>query len=298
MTQKVYVFGDTGGHGLQLFKSLQEIGVDLEKRTIPEGVLIVHLGDLIHRGPLSNTIVGLVEDLILLNPGQWLQVLGNHESQHLKQGISFWACDCNHYTVNTIQGWYDSRTARIAWALEDVVPQRWTDGNRPLGQEELIGSFLATHGGLTFPVWKNLGSPRTATEAAELLVENSDWAMQSVGEAMGMQRFGVVGPVWARAAGEAYNYWEIAARKDGETMPFGQLIGHSAPFYFSKDTWYGNTSMEFRRNSKVLKDQLRTIAFVANSAIICMDPGYGEYLNPQEHPKQPYLRFEIEGATP
>lgn len=293
MTKTVHVFGDTGGHGIQLFAALAEIGVDLESWKIPEDVLIVHLGDLVHRGPSSNTIVSKVDQLIRRNPGQWLQVIGNHESQHLRGGISFWSCDCSNASVAILQAWQDEGLARVAWALEDVIPRRWTPGNRPLDQGGLGKSFLATHGGLTLPLWMGRGKPQTATEAANLLVEQTDWIFGSVGEAMAMQRFGFVGPVWARAATEVYHYWEMEHRIEGAVMPFGQLVGHSAPYDFAQRRWWPTTSKTFQENSKVVPGERRTVAFVADNVLICMDPGYGVKLDLREDPKQPYLSFEI-----
>lgn len=289
----VHVFGDTGGHGLQLFAALEEIGVDLESATIPPGVLIVHLGDLVHRGPLSNEIVAKVDELIRNNPGQWLQLIGNHETQHLQGGLFFWdACLCSKETVAILRRWHEEDLARIAWAIEDVLPQRWNPGNRPIGQDTLVSSFLATHGGLTLPVWANIGRLQSATEVAEILVENTDWSFRSVGHAMGIERLGLVGPVWARAAAETFHYWEQEHRIEGVTMPFGQLVGHSAPYDFAQRRWWANTPEELRRNSKVLVAERRTVAFVADSVLVCMDPGYGVNLSRLSDPKQPYLTFE------
>lgn len=292
----VHVFGDTGGHAVQLFASLAEIGVDLETWKIPEDTIIVHLGDLIHRGPNSNLIVSKVDELIRSNPGQWLQTLGNHEFQHIESGIDFWRCSCTQETAWTIEDWYDQDIARLAWGIEGVLPQKWTQGNRPQGQEELISSFLATHGGLTYPVWRQLNMRTSATEAAEEIQSRKDWYGDSVGEAMGSNHFGYVGPVWARAVGETYSYWEMGHRLDGASMPFGQLIGHSAPYDFERKLWYANTLKSFRETAKVDQKHRRTVSFVADSAIMCLDPGYGKELNHNLQPTQPYLSFEIEGT--
>lgn len=289
---RYHVFGDTGGHGLQLFAALAEIGVDLESWSIPEDIFIVHLGDLIHKGPASNTIVSKVDELIRRNPGRWLQVLGNHEFQHIRGGIDFWRCNCSQRTEDTIQRWYDGELARPAWAFDGVQPQRWTQGNRPQGQEELIRSFLASHGGLTLPTWKSLGSPAMAVEAAELLNRDAMFQARSAGEAMGANRFGAVGTVWARAAQESFHYWELEHRLKGTAMPFGQLIGHSSPYDFQQRRWWADTPRSFRQVARVLPEERRTVAFVAESAMICMDPGYGRELNPVSDPRQPYLSFE------
>lgn len=290
----VHVLGDTGGHGLQLFAALEEIGVDLESATIPSGVLIVHLGDLVHRGPLSNEIVAKVDGLIRNNPGQWLQLIGNHETQHLQGGLLFWdSCSCSNETVATLRRWHEEDLARIAWAIEGVLPQRWSPGNRPVGQDTLVSSFLATHGGLTLPIWSRIGRPQSATEAAEILVENTDWSFRSVGYAMGLERIGLVGPVWARAAAETFHYWEQEHRIEGVTMPFGQLVGHSAPYNFEQRRWWGNTSEQFKESAKVIVEARRTVSFVAENVLICMDPDYGVNLSRRTDPKQPYLSFEI-----
>ncbi len=290
---KVHVFGDTGGHGIQLFSSLAEIGVDLENWIIPEDVLIVHLGDLIHRGPASNTLVAKVDRLMENNPGQWIQILGNHEFNHIEDGPDFWACNCSQTTIWTLNDWYDEERAVIAHGIEGVLPQRWTEGNRPQGQEELISSFLATHGGLTYPTWELIGSPTSATEAARLLQADKNWWADSVGEAMGMNVYGRVGPVWARAVGETFRFWEMGHRLDGVSMPFGQLIGHSAPYDFARKQWFVTSSKEFRNTAKVSVEHRRTVSFVADSAIMCLDPGYGKELSQKLDPKQPYLSFEI-----
>lgn len=289
----VFTFGDTGGHGLQLFTALNEIGVDLETCTIPEGVVIVHLGDLIHKGPVSNTIVSRVDKLIRNNPGQWLQVLGNHEFQHIEEGIDFWSCNCSLETQTTIQAWHNEGLARIAWAVEDVLPNKWTNGNRPLGQERIVSSFLATHAGLTYPVWKSLESPMTATEAADGINANGVWCARAAGEMLGMShKFGVVGPVWAKIATETFQYWDLEAKRSGVKMPFGQLMGHNAPFDFSSEKWWADVSKNFRTQAKVLTESRRTICFVADSVLICMDPGYGKKLDFQLHATQPYLEFK------
>lgn len=288
----VHVFGDTGGHGLQLFKALSTIGVDLETGEIPEGVIIVHLGDLIHKGPASNTIVSMVDKLIRNNPGQWLQVLGNHEFQHIEEGIDFWNCSCTPDTQATIQEWYSEGLARVAWAIEGVLPNKWTTGNRPVGQEELVGSFLATHGGLTYPLWKKLGEPDSATLAADRLNAKRSWCAGSAGEMLGMtNRYGMVGPVWAMASKETFHYWHLEWLKSHLKMPFGQLVGHNAPFSFDSGNWWGNVSKDFRKVSKVNLEDRRTVCFVAESVLICMDP---DYTKDAVSIEQPFLKFEIE----
>lgn len=295
MPTKIHVFGDTGGHAVALFRALAEIGVDLESWTIPEGVAIVHLGDLIHKGPSSNVLVEKINGLLERNPGQWLQVLGNHELQHVEDGIAFWRCSCSPETELILEDWYESGKARLAWALEDVLPQKWTNGNRPLEQEQLITSFLASHGGLTYPIWKALGSPLTPCQAADRIQADRQWWASSAGLMMGGNVYGQVGPVWAMAGSEVYPYWEMAHRLEGVAMPFGQLLGHNAAYDYDQNRWWPSMPQSFRKGSKVLLAERRTVGFVANSAMICMDPGY-EKATPQG--SQPYLTFEIEGELP
>lgn len=305
----VYVFGDTGGHGFQLFSALSSIGVDLANLKIPEGVKIVHLGDLIHRGPASDTIVSQVDKLIRSNPGQWLQTLGNHEFQHIVGGIDFWNCDCSLQTAAIIQAWYDEGLARIAWPIEGIVPQSsisasglssTSQSSEPLSASSsssfryASGSFLATHGGLTFPIWQQLGEPSTATEAAELLNLKSGYYSTLVGESMGINRYGAVGPVWAMAVQETFKYWDLERLASGQAMPFGQLIGHSAPYDFSSQSWWSNVPLRFRESSKVYPRLLRTLTRVGDRAMICMDPGYGAQLGFADHPEQPYLKLKTE----
>ena len=294
---RVYAFGDTGGHGIQLFESLTEIGVDLSTYSIPPAVLIVSLGDLIHKGPDSNELALTVDRLIERNPGQWLQVLGNHEFQHLQGGRFMRPCDCSPETIAILERWYSEGIARMAWALEDVAPRLWTRSEELPGRGGPVSSLLLTHAGLTRPIWESLGRPATATEAAAAIHANRLRYTKSIGEAIQLDLAGAVGPLWASAAGETFRFWELEHSRTGEPMPFGQLIGHNAPYDFSRGSWWPNVHQSFRDSAEVLLEERRTVALLAESVIVCLDPSYGDELDFSADPRQPYLSFELSSAT-
>lgn len=79
----VAVFGDLSGHLEPLLGALDELGVDLATACVPDGLVIVQVGDLVHHGPDGDSIVALVDRLLHQNPGRWAQLLGNHEAQHV-----------------------------------------------------------------------------------------------------------------------------------------------------------------------------------------------------------------------
>lgn len=76
------LIGDVGGH-LPFFEdALTAAGVSAGG-VVSEGVVVVQVGDLVHKGPDSDACVSLAGKLLDRNPGRYVQLLGNHEAHYL-----------------------------------------------------------------------------------------------------------------------------------------------------------------------------------------------------------------------
>ncbi|MGO9028167.1 MAG: hypothetical protein ACLQOZ_06025 [Acidimicrobiales bacterium] len=51
------------------------LGADLDHGIVPEGLAIIQVGDLVHKGPDSEGCVALVERFLLNSPGRWVQLV-------------------------------------------------------------------------------------------------------------------------------------------------------------------------------------------------------------------------------
>jgi hypothetical protein len=54
--RRVEVFSDVQGHLLAFQRGLAQVGVDVEDRRVPSDLVVIQVGDLVHRGPLSNDV--------------------------------------------------------------------------------------------------------------------------------------------------------------------------------------------------------------------------------------------------
>ena len=78
MTLRVALIGDIGGHCEALRQELRRLGAT-EDGCLPDDVVIVQVGDLIHRGPDSDGVIRLVDRYVTEQPRRWIQLIGNHE---------------------------------------------------------------------------------------------------------------------------------------------------------------------------------------------------------------------------
>lgn len=107
------------------------------------------------------------------SPGQWVQLVGNHEAQYLG-GIRV-APDLPEEVQSDLRRWDDERQIRIAVAIESME----------------LGSLLVTHSNMTMSKWTALGQPETAAEAAE--VHNDELSREPLPELLLDSRSSVVG---------------------------------------------------------------------------------------------------------
>jgi hypothetical protein len=275
------VFGDTGGHGSQLLASLVELGMDKASFLLPEDLTVIHMGDLIHRGPQSDELVQIVDRIMARNGERWVQLMGNHESQHLPGAPWFWRCACNEATLGTLHDWWGARKIRLAHAL-------------PPGSSVKLGEYadvadkgiLFTHSGLGRPFWLDvLGSPASAELAAAAINFRPLQQIAMPGVMLGA-RAPWVGPLWALGSAEVFMTWL------NRNMPFVQVHGHTAAYKWDEvwgdeeETWYPGTPDEYKLSTYL--DAVNRVSYtpVGNSLLVGVDPGYEMYAR---QPAQPFL---------
>jgi hypothetical protein len=201
------VLGDVGGHLDALRNALEALGADTTAGTLPAGLTVVQVGDLVHRGPDSAGCVALV-DRFRRADARWHQISGNHE-QHYLGGELFWADTVDPATAGTLTAWWRDGWMRLAVAIDDTL--------------------LATHAGLTSGLWEHLGRPPGAVAAAAAICdpEHRDAALRSGFMLDGGATDHAAGVVWAEASREVCSSWI------GTNPPFDQVCGHTNPYRFA-----------------------------------------------------------------
>lgn len=280
-----FVFGDTGGHASQLFASLKQIGVDLDKGIIPENVRIIHLGDLIHKGPHTSMLLEKIDKLVRRNPTQWVQILGNHEFQHIEGSPVFWRCDCNIQEVDIICNWLEMGLAAPSFAVPTVKKINLEVSAKPKIAIPEQG-ILFTHAGLTWDWWNGLGQPANPVEVSMHLNSFPVDLITVPGEMLGYVG-GKPGPVWAVGNSEVFNSWE--SNKD--SMPFMQMHGHTSSYKWTKGEWWRKDKnfQTFKKATKLNPESRAVITKMSDSLLIGLDPGYSKLADTKA---QPYLHFK------
>lgn len=278
---KTYLFGDVGGHSKQFFAALEDIGVDLERKSIPSDVRIVQVGDLIHKGPSTTELVEVVDALMYANSEQWVQLLGNHEFQHLG-GFRFWNCDCDRELVHTLRKWRKDRMIKNAFAFT----------HEPTAQTN-VTQTLVTHAGLTFSNWKHMAPFEDAMEVAAALNAGLDLVdLASAGVMMGKSARSMASPIWAASTIEVYPGWV-----DTVPMPFNQVHGHTIPYEWSRREWFDKRTPKLYSKSIRVNERDRFVWFnpgtlssygsAGSGVFFGIDPGFAE--REPNIVKQPFL---------
>jgi hypothetical protein len=237
----IFVYGDIGGHFVPFLDSLYaDAGVD-SGGEIPEDVVIIQVGDLVHRGPDSDDLVAWVNEVIKKDrkrkgPPRWIQLFGNHEGHHIggptfgqTQHGQVMPFGVSTETEKILQRWWTSKLAHMAVAVK-----------RDDGREVLI-----THAGLMRNTWEVIGSPSSVTVAARELnrqdVERAFASGYLLGMTFSLHADGTImtpGVAWASASHEVYPSWE------NEPMPFDQIHGHAGVFIWANQKWIVSPSIQ------------------------------------------------------
>jgi hypothetical protein len=253
--RRVAVLGDIAGHVDELRRELQRLGTDPGTGRLPADLTVVQVGDLVHRGPDSERVVALVDGYLRDQPGQWVQLVGNHEAHYLRDPVFEWPERIDREAARTLRRWWETGQLRVAVSVV-------TDTE----------SFLVTHAGLTSGFWREvLGSPAGAHEAEakinDLIGRDEAPLFQAGHMLSGRRRNPSAGPLWAAAATELVPGWL------GEPMPFSQIHGHSALYDWHHRHFRASTAIA--RLTVLDEEAKHETVRLAGGRIVGVDPGHG-----------------------
>ncbi len=256
--------GDVAGHLAELRSELARLGA--VAGTLPDDLVVIQVGDLVHRGPDSDAVIDLVDHYIREQPDQWVQLIGNHEAQYLRAPAFRWPQRLKRRSVGTIRRWVHHRAAVVAAAIR-------TDSE----------DFLVSHAGITETFWREvLGAPPTAQAAADtlndLLTKHDDRIFRA-GVMLGRQD-PCAGPLWAEPVTELIPGWLDTP------LPFSQIYGHA-----TVNDWVDPVSLPPALRGRITSDPAAKHEFidVRGGRLIGIDPGHGS------HPVIPWRSFEVRG---
>jgi hypothetical protein len=267
---KIYVYGDIGGWYKPFRDSLEKIGVDTKKRIFPKDTVVIQVGDLIDKGPYSESVVSMVDDFLRDAPDQYIQLWGNHEAR-LIGGPDFLSPSQKEYSISSlakkrIKTWDANSLASIAVGV--------IDGN--------LGELLVTHSGITAFLWNDLGQPNLK-QSVNLLNGLPNVTKFAAGLMLSQAAWGYAGPVWAECVNEVYVPWL------DHKVPYGQVHGHTSAFRFHRGMW-NSMPRELLLHASVDKTKRHTRINIKGKPFIGIDPGFGQY--------EPYfdlMPLELEG---
>lgn len=250
------MLGDVGGHAWMLRRCLQELGADTGTGDIPDDLVIVQVGDLVHKGPDSAGVVTLVDRMMTGSPHQWVQLIGNHEAQEGLGGPEFWRESLPEGVRAELRRWVDGEQARLAVALDTVE----------------YGPMLVTHAGLTRPKWEAIGRPDYPDDAAvSLNKELTDDPRRAfaAGEMLGVKPRMAVGVAWASPR-------ELLLSWDMEPLPFSQVHGHASPRRWTNGTWAAGLPRRITARASIDPERRHSdFLWPGDEHILCVDPEFG-----------------------
>ncbi len=202
------IFGDIAGHFGPFKRGLKSLGVDMKSFTIPEDLIIVQVGDLVHKGPNSTLVVEAVDELMKNNPEQWVQIAGNHELPYVTSQRLFYNDMVDSRTMKTLARWKSEDMMHPSYAF--------TGSN---GED-----YLVTHAGLTRPNY--LRFDKGSAFDIDAALRATDWEkLKGAGRILfGGQPNNMAGVFWAEAVSEVYASWYNAPND----THFNQIHGHNS----------------------------------------------------------------------
>lgn len=225
MLHRTAVIGDVGGHATELAALLTELGADVTTGALPEGLHVVQVGDLVHRGPDSMNVLTLVDRFLTASPDQWTQLIGNHEAQYVRPGgptfDGYPPIDATGQEL--LRHWWDTHQMVVAAHVPTPGP-----------------GTIITHAGLTpgfaFGIHQDVShgtvdAPTMVDTLNDLPRAHRDDPLWMPGLMLTGQPTLFAGPLWAEAGHELYEGWFFA--QGAGPMPWDQAHGHSQAFDFT-----------------------------------------------------------------
>lgn len=256
---RIALLGDLSGHLRPLLTTLAELGVEVDDRNVPRQVrwpddlVVVQVGDLVHKGPVSELVVAVV-DTLFRRTGAWIQLLGNHEAQYVPGGIDFWVPPVDRRVGERITEWWHEGFLRPAVAVDDAER----------------GPVLVTHAGLTVRAWRALDEP-DHVGAVRALHEPDNHAAHVLAAGVMAARDADPGVTWTEPKQELRSPWLVQARVGGR-VPFSQVHGHAQPLLPPSR---GRRVPPELRSSTGVDDNGHVVTRVGERQIVGIDPGAG-----------------------
>ena len=270
--RRVAVIGDVAGHLDELVGELARLGADPVTGRLPAGLVVIQVGDLVHRGPDSPGVVALVDRYLTEQPEQWLQLVGNHEAQYLREPAFDWPEQLPEQVAATLNRWWDAGQLRVAAAL--------------VTRSE---SFLITHAGLTAGFWRAvLDAPPDARQAAlalNALPRGRRDVVFRAGQLLGRRRDQGAGPLWAVASTELVPSWRDSL------LPFSQVHGHTSVYDWARGSFAPGPAF-VPGLAKLDEEAKHAVVPLRGGRIIGVDPGHGE------DPRRPWRSWELTLPSP
>lgn len=136
--------------------------------------------------------------------------------------------------------------------------------------------IMVTHAGISSDYWRReLGADSDASRVVARLnrmVSCSPLVLYRPGVMLhGFENRTEVcaGPVWALAGTEVYDSWV------SEPAPFGQIHGHTTPYWYKGRRWTPEASQYVRKHAVVNKELRRLWIDVGGRRIVAVDSGLG-----------------------
>lgn len=255
---RIAVLGDLSGHLKPLLTTLAELGVEVDDRNVPrrvtwpEDLVVVQVGDLVHKGPVSELVVAVV-DALFRRTGRWIQLLGNHEAQYVPGGLQFWVPPIDQRVGECLGRWWQEGFLRPAVAVDDTTR----------------GPVLVSHGGMTVRSWQALGEP-DHVGAVAALADPAHHPRHVLAAGRMAARDADPGVAWTEPKQELRSPWLVQARVSGR-VPFSQVHGHAQPLLASSGA-RRRVPPELR-SSTVVDDLGHVITRVGERQIVGIDPG-------------------------
>ena len=267
---RIAVIGDVGGHAESLRHELTRLGAHPDG-ALPADLVVIQVGDLIHRGPDSDDVISMVNRYLRSQPTQWIQLIGNHEVNYLQPPVFRWPEELSRRHIRMLNRWWQNGTAAVAAAIDTAHE-----------------SFLVTHAGITAEFWATvLGGPPTAADAARRINELARAGAESVfraGSFLHGTTASDAGPLWADTATELLPGWA------DRHLPFSQIHGHN-----SITKWRTDDST----TPRVTADVLVTIDEAAKHEMVHLHGGRLIGIDPdhRDTPTSPWRAFEVIGTV-
>ena len=289
---RALLIGDVAGHLGALRWALAAHGVDPVTATIPDGLVVVQVGDLVHRGPDSAGVIALV-DRFLRGPdaARWIQLIGNHEQPYLFEQPSVIGRELDEHSAERLRAWWAEGLAHAATALTPDWAQLALP--RRVRSVRSAGGILVTHAGLTHGAWLALDQPATAAAAAAAV--NADArGPAAVTLREGRMTTGITdlaaGPLWAQDGAELLTSWDQTT----DAPHLNQIHGHTTTREWDQERWWpGADAIIDRGDVHVDQVDRQELARLGDRLIWGIDPGHQQTPAPRWQP----LAIPLAGAV-